>query len=152
MPDITAVAAFITSIKNATDMAKAIREAGVTLEKAETRLKMAELIEALAEAKIQAADIQELLREKNRRIAELEKALKLNTNLVRSGDAYYESDENENPIGDPYCSYCWERNHITVHLSSTRMHKLCPNCQNVYERNRTPNKTKSPALPTGDTT
>ncbi len=151
MPDIMTITAFISSIKNATDIAKAIREAGLSLEKAETKLKMAELIAALADAKIQAAEIQELIQEKDRKIAELGKAFELTAKLARSGDAYYETDENGNPIGDPYCSYCWERNHITVHLHTHLMDgKVCPNCKNHYDQRRASSITKSPAAPKKD--
>ncbi len=44
MPDIAAISAFVGSIKTAAEIAKAIKEAGLSLEKAETKLKMAELI------------------------------------------------------------------------------------------------------------
>lgn len=139
MPDIAAIGAFIASIKNATDIAKVIREAGTTLEKAEIKLKLAELIEALAEAKIQASEIKEVLQEKDRKIAELEKAFELNAKLVRKDDAYYEISEEGEPIGAPFCSHCWEINHVTVHLNHMlggMMDWICPACKNTYTRRR----------------
>ena len=41
MPDIATIGAFLTSIKTATEIAKALREVDVSLEKAETKLKIA---------------------------------------------------------------------------------------------------------------
>lgn len=75
MPDIATISAFLGSIKTATDLAKAIRSADSSLEKAELKLKIAELMESLSDVKIQAVDIKELIQEKD---AEIEK---LNTLL-----------------------------------------------------------------------
>ena len=49
-------------------------EKNVSLEKAETKLKSADLVSSLADAKLEAAKIQDLLLEKDRRIKELEEA------------------------------------------------------------------------------
>ncbi len=138
MPDVATIAAFITSIKNATELAKAIREAGVSLEKAEAKLKLADLMESLAEARIQAAEIQEIIQAKDKRIAELEEAFALKSKLVRHSDAYYETDEGGKPKGDPYCSRCWEANHKTVHLSTDfpPITKSCPVCKTEYDKKR----------------
>lgn len=116
MPDITTVAAFLVSIKNATDIAKAIKGADVSLEKAEFKLKLAELIEALAEAKMQAADVQEIIREKDKEIDTLRKAFELKSTLVKYGNAYYEKNNIGIAINEPYCLYCWEANQKALHL------------------------------------
>jgi len=63
--DMTSVSAVLGSIKTAADIAKLIKESDVSLEKAESKLKLAELISALADAKIQIADVQQLLMEKD---------------------------------------------------------------------------------------
>jgi hypothetical protein len=138
MPDVATIAAFITSIKNATDLAKAIKEAGGSLEKAEAKLKLADLMESLAEARIQAAEVQEILQAKDKKIAELEEAFKLKSKLVRSIDAYYEIDESGKPTGAPYCSHCWEVNHKTVHLHTDfpPIRKICPACKTRYDNSR----------------
>jgi hypothetical protein len=140
MADIATIGTFLTSIKTATEIAKAIKSVDVSLEKAETKLKIADLIESLAEARMQAAEIQEILQEKDGRIAELEKAFELKSKLVRDGEAYYQVDENGNPTGDPYCSHCWEVNHKTIHLHfGLRMrHRSCPACKNIYDPSYTP--------------
>lgn len=46
MPDIITFAAFLGSIKTATEIAKAIKLSDSSLEKAELKLKIAELIES----------------------------------------------------------------------------------------------------------
>ena len=59
MPDLATIAAAINSIKTATDIAKGFREAGLSLEKAEHKFRLAELMTALAEARIATASVQE---------------------------------------------------------------------------------------------
>ena len=132
MPDIATISAFIGSIKTATELAKAIKGADLSLEKAETKLKMAELISALADAKIQAAEIRDLLQEKDERIKELEKSLDTKSKLVRHKGRYYEGDEKGSPFGDPYCSNCWESKNKMIHLSDLGGIDSCPSCDNIY--------------------
>jgi hypothetical protein len=131
MADIVTIGAFLTSVKNATEIAKAIRNVDVSLEKAETKLKMAELIESLADAKIQAAEILDILKAKDEKILELERAFELKSQLVRKHDAYYEADSSGNPVGKPYCSHCWEVDHKTIHLvtSPKYQHRDCQVCK-----------------------
>jgi len=131
MPDIATISAFIGSIKTATELAKAIKGADLSLEKAETKMKMAELISALADAKIQAAEIQDLLQERDERIKELEKSLDNKSKLIFQKGKYYESDANNNPIGEPYCSHCWESKNKMIHLSKLGSVHKCPSCENL---------------------
>lgn len=44
MPDMASVSVVLSSIKTATDIVKFLRETDVSLEKAETKLKLAELV------------------------------------------------------------------------------------------------------------
>ena len=137
MPDFATISAFLGSIKTATDIAKTIKDADLSLEKAETKLKMAELISALADAKIQAAEIQDLLQEKDKRIKELEKNLENKSKLIRQNGMYYESDENGNPVGDPYCSNCWEAGEKRIHLNKlTNKYHQCPTCENLIKKTK----------------
>jgi hypothetical protein len=138
MADITSITAFLGSIKTATEIAKAIREADVSLEKAEAKMKLADMMAALADARMQAVEVQQVIQEKDQRIAELEKALELKDNLVRSGDAYYEVNESGKPIGAPFCSHCWEAKHKAIHLNLDfpPMTKSCPICKAKYAAQR----------------
>lgn len=135
MPDIATISTFLTSIKSATEIAKAIKAVDSSLEKAETKLKIAELLESLADAKIQAVEIQEVIHEKDRRINELEEAFAFKSKLIRQRDAYYETDESGKPVGSPYCSHCWEVKHKAIHLNyGLHMRfRACPACNTAYE-------------------
>jgi len=139
MPDAATIGAFFTSIRAAMDIAKAIKSADLSLEKAETKLKMAELIESLADVKMQAVEIQEIIQAKDQKIAELEAAFDAKSKLIRHADAYYEADEKNNPTGAPYCTHCWEVNHKRVHLHvATALTSNCPVCHARYRKGRVP--------------
>lgn len=131
MPDIATLAAFLGSIKTATEIAKVIRLSDSSLEKAELKLKIAELMETLADVKIQAIEIQELIQEKDKRIKELEESLIKKSKLIRHKNHYYEIDENGNPAGDPYCSHCFESKGKGIHLNKIGGLKVCPACESV---------------------
>lgn len=114
--------------------AQAIRNSGATLEAAETKLKLAELVSALADSKIALVSVQELLAEKESEITSLKASLELRKKLIRYGDSYYETTEEGEPVGDPYCSHCFETKGLAVHISQTvdRRQSACPACKSTY--------------------
>ena len=71
------IGSILSSIKTATDIAKFINDSNISLEQADHRLKLAELISTLANAKIEIADIQELILEKDEEIKSLKNQLKI---------------------------------------------------------------------------
>lgn len=137
MPDMTTIAAVLNSLKTATDIAKFLRESDLSIEKAELKLKLAELIGVLAETKIELADLQDALSEKDKRISELEQAFQAKDNLVRRGDAMYAKGANGEPVGVAYCIRCWETDHKQKQLvfsnNSNRHENVCTACGQKYE-------------------
>ena len=107
MADMATISAITGSVKVAIDIAQAIKDADVSLEKAELKIRMAELISALADTKIASAEIVEILRQKDAEIEKLRNLLKFKEKLIRVREAYFEVDESGKPMGDPYCSHCW---------------------------------------------
>jgi hypothetical protein len=135
MVDITLISTALTSLKAATDIAKFLRESDLSLEKAELKLKLADLISSLADAKIQVVEIQEALQEKDKKIQELEDAFQSKDILVRRYDAYYNSDPNGQPVGVPYCLRCWENEHKKRQLvndAGDRHTRICTTCGHRY--------------------
>ncbi len=133
MPDITAITAIINGIKTATDIAKFLKDADISLEKAELKLQIAELINSLADTKISITEIQKIIEEKDNEIAKLKKGLELQSKLVRHNEVYYEVDDTGKPTGDPYCPYCYEVDHTAVHIyenPDNRNQCICPSCKN----------------------
>lgn len=104
--DPATVASLLGSLKAATDIAKFVRESSVSFERAELKLKLAELIEALANAKIEAADIQQAILDRDQKIKELEAAIALQAELRWEQPCYFR--KNEQGAEDPYCQNCYD--------------------------------------------
>ena len=68
MPDLTAIGAVLGSLKTATEIAKFIRESDVSIERAELKLKVADLIGALADVKLELVELQDSFAAKDQRI------------------------------------------------------------------------------------
>lgn len=136
MPDLATIGAALSSLKTATDIAKFLRGSDLSLERAELKLKLADLLSSLADAKIELVEVQEALAEKDKKIAELEDAFQNKNSLVRRYDAYYTADENGEPTGVPYCLRCWENEHKKrqlVHDSKNYRIRVCTSCGHQYE-------------------
>ena len=116
MPDIATIGAILTSLKTATEIAKAIKDLDATVEKAELKLKLADLLGSLADAKIAGVELQELLQEKQKEIERLREALAFKARVVKAGDAYFLKNDTGLPSGEPYCVHCWEGEHALFHL------------------------------------
>lgn len=135
MPDMATIAAVFTSLKTATDIAKFLRESDVSLERAELKLKLAELVGSLADAKIQLVELQDVLAAKDKRIAELAEAFESKDTLIRHLDAYYVVDAAGNPGGIPYCLRCWEsdqKRRQLVHDAKDHRSRICTACGRTY--------------------
>ncbi len=140
MAEITLIPAALAGVRHAIDIVRFLRESGTSLENAEQKLKLADLIETLADTRIQLADIQTLLLEKDQKIKELEEAFESKDSLIKHSDAYYETDFPGHAIGEPYCMHCWEVNHKKYHLQHFHkgaLNTVCSVCKNLYQVGRT---------------
>ena len=136
MPDIAAIGAILGSLKTATDIAKFIRESDLSLERAELKLKVVDLVGALADVKLELIELQETFAAKEGRIKELEEAFQAKDSLVRRYDAYYRADEHGKPLGVPHCLRCWENEHKQrqlVHDAKEHRTRICTGCGHRYE-------------------
>lgn len=137
MPDIAAIATILSSLKTATDIAKFLRETDLSMERAELKLKLADLIGALADTKMELADLQEVILDKDKHIAALEDAFQAKDTLIRFNDAMYASDADGNPTGVAFCLRCWETDHQQRQLvsdpSATRLMNICTACGHKYQ-------------------
>lgn len=139
MPDFTTIAAALTSIKTATDIVKFLKDSDTSIQQAEMKLKLADLLNSLADAKIELVEIQETLAIKDKKITELEDAFQDKDSLVRNFDAYFKVDENGNPTGVAYCLRCWETDHKQRQLvkNSKDLHvRECTSCGHRYDHMR----------------
>lgn len=135
MADLTTITAILANLKVATDIAKAIRESDVSIERAELKLRLAEMIGALADAKIEVTDIQQLLIDKTKALAELEEAFQNKDQLIKRYDGYYALNDSGQPVGEPYCVSCWQVRHKRYnlqYLAGDRHVKACVSCGAKY--------------------
>lgn len=131
MADIATIAAALGSIKTASDIAKLIKDSGSTLEKAEIKLQIAELISALADAKIEMAGVQSEILEKDKTISALQDLLDARKNLVWEAP-YYWVEEGDKKDG-PFCQKCYDVDHKLVRLQGGgREAWACRSCKNYF--------------------
>jgi hypothetical protein len=139
MPDISSITGAIGAVKAATEVAKVLRNLDSSIQSADLKFKIAELTEALGDAKLAISEVQETLIGKDKEIARLVQALKTKDEVIRHSDAYYLKGTDQQPSGDPFCSNCFEIDHVLVHINQNpqdRRQSICPNCKNVFNWQR----------------
>ncbi len=115
---------------------KALRSADLSFEKAELKLKVAELAEALATARLSVLDAQEEIRNLHARIAELTAVQDMRSRIVQRENVYFIQD-GETEKG-PYCPRCFEVENsliLAAKLPNTFRNLgtyKCPHCKAVY--------------------
>jgi hypothetical protein len=112
--DITSVTAVLGSLKTATEIAKLIKDSDVSFEKAESKLKLADLISALADAKLEVVGVQQAVADAEARIRELEKQLQTHENLKWKEPTYWL--EGEGKSDGPFCQKCYDTERKLVRL------------------------------------
>jgi len=129
--DLGSIATLLSSLKTATDIAKLIKDSDLSLEKAETKLKLAELISALADAKIEAAEIQQALAEKDSELRGLREQLETRDKLEWD-DPYYWHKTETGRVG-PYCQQCYDKEQRLIRLQGNGEGWWeCKTCKNNY--------------------
>jgi len=130
------IAGIVATLRGATDIAKALATADSAIEKAELKLRLAEIMTKLALAQTDALEIDLQIIHYHDRIKQLEDALRISATVGKDGDAYYELKDGK-PSGSPYCLRCWEIDHKLVHLVIDSGNKrTCPHCNRSYESRR----------------
>ncbi len=128
---MTAISAILGSVKTATEIAKMLKDSDLSLEKAEMKLKLADLISALADARIETAEIQSVIAEKDERIKGLIKEQKTRENL-KYEEPYYWLINNEEKEG-PYCQHCFDKDKKLIRLQGYgNGYWDCKVCDNNY--------------------
>lgn len=132
--EISAITAALSGIKNATDIAKLIKNSGASLEAAEIKLKLADLIEALAEAKIELANVREIVATKEDEIKALKTQLSVQGKVVWE-EPYYFVVGNEGGKDGPYCQKCYDSEKKLIRLQSPSQNGYweCHECKSGYK-------------------
>lgn len=142
MPDLAIISSALSSIKAATDIAKLIKDSGTSLEQAEIKLKIADLIGSLADAKMEIATIQTDLITKDQEILELQNQLKLQK-LVEWDKPYYWVIDGDTKDG-PFCQQCYDKDKELIRLQGGGINYWhCQTCKSkVIDKNYVKPSTK----------
>ena len=133
--DVTTISTLLGSIKTATDIAKLIKNSDLSLEKAETKLKLAELISALADAKIEVTEIQQSLLDRDAQIREFQAKLDVKGKLQWEQPYYWLSDGQRRE--GPFCQQCYDTDEKLMRLQgSGDGYWECKTCKNSYMEER----------------
>lgn len=127
--DITSITAALAGIKNATEIAKAIKDSGSSLEQAEVKLQFADLISSLADAKIEIASIREVISEKESQIIDLNNKLQLKENIIWK-KPYYFVEKNGDKDG-PFCQKCYDSEQKLIRLQGEEGLWQCHDCKST---------------------
>lgn len=130
--DFASITAALSSIKTASDIARIIKDSGASLEAAETKMKLAELISALADSKIEIANIKEILLTKDAEIQALKDQLEMKNKVVWEEPYYFLITDTDKKDG-PYCQKCYDTDKKLIRLQSlNRGIWKCEACQNTF--------------------
>jgi len=129
--DVPTISAALTGIKAATDISKAIMTAGASLEKAELKLRIADLVDSLTDARAKILDIRELLDQKDQEIERLKKR----EGLKFDGDVYWLENEDKSEDG-PFCPNCFDDKGKCVHIHEDGPGWFCYVCKRHWGKPR----------------
>jgi hypothetical protein len=131
MPDISSITAALSGIKNATDIVNILRQSSVSLQDAEHRLKLAELVGALADVKMQLADVNQAVLDRDARIAEMKEQLSLKSKVTWERPYYWIVEEGKKD--GPFCQHCYDSTQKTIRLQGHGDgYWECKTCRNSY--------------------
>ena len=119
---------------SAINIAKYIKNSQEIMDKSEQKLKLAELIEALADIKMEIAEIKSTLLEKDEKILTLEKKLNLKENLVYEKPYYW--IEKKDAKDGPFCQKCYDANKQLIRLQGNDDNNgywKCLECKEVFK-------------------
>jgi len=128
------VAEYISGIKAAWDVAKALKVATDAIDDAHIKLQMAELISALADAKLEAAENAET-------IAKLQQEVAKKESLFFENGMYYQLSENQQKDG-PFCQKCYDSEGLLMRTYEGKafipakeewgIGQICRKCESVH--------------------
>lgn len=128
---LASIQAALVSIKAAMEIAKLIKDSDISLEKAESKLKFADIISALADAKVQIAEVQQFLIDKDEELRALKGQLEIKEKLSWEKPCYWliDGDKKEGP----YCQKCYDKDHLLIRLQNREKgYWECMECKNSY--------------------
>ena len=120
MTDIGTIAASIQSVRTAIDITKGLKGIDASLQDAEVKIKITELLEELSEAKFQLAEAKAENLELKEQINDLEKKLSLQDEVVFKDGHYYLADPKPGKPDGPFCSKCYHGESLLIPLKKQK--------------------------------
>lgn len=97
-----------------------------------------ELYRKILDLQSEAMELIEQLKQKDETISKLNTALVLKGKMICESSAYYIVDKEGGKIDGPFCTKCFDVDHVTCRLvpittpGQGREHVQCPNCKVVF--------------------
>ena len=132
MDSLSALRNALASLTAAIEIAVFLKDSELSLPKDEMKVKLAELIAAIAEAKLQIADITSIISEKDQTIKFLQDNINQGEEMVFEKNLYW-SIEGDKKDG-PFCPQCWDHDHKKTRLyNMANAYWMCRICNNSYK-------------------
>ena len=132
MDSLSALTNALASLTAATEIAVFLKDSELSLPKDEMKVKLAELIAAIAEAKLQIADITSIISEKDQTIKFLQDNINQGEKMVFEKNLYW-SIEGDKKDG-PFCPQCWDHDDKKTRLyNMANAYWMCRICNNSYK-------------------
>jgi DNA repair exonuclease SbcCD ATPase subunit len=132
MDSLSALRNALASLTAATEIAVFLKDSELSLPKDEMKVKLAELIAAIAEAKLQIEDITSIISEKDQTIKFLQDNINQGEEMVFEKNLYW-SIEGDKKDG-PFCPQCWDHDHKKTRLyNMANAYWMCRICNNSYK-------------------
>ncbi len=130
MTDFSTIASALSSLTGATEILKTIRGAGLALDAAEQKSRVADLVDKLADLKATLADLKVQTLEKDEKIRELEKKLRTHGEFEFDGVVYWAVKDGKKSGSHPFCARCFDADSKRIYLQSYGDDSwTCHNCK-----------------------
>ena len=126
----------LQSLKMANETVKYLRSVEANFDKAELKVKYAELADTIADTRESLLDAKEENESLQARIKELEAARDIRSRIVKRGNVYFIREESGE--SGPICVRCYEADHKQMPLTALPRdfrdlaQYRCPDCEAVY--------------------
>lgn len=131
----------LAALSQAVGIAKTVREIDQSFDQAEHKIRMAEILGALADAKIALVDANTEVVARKEEIKQLAEALKFKFELVEKHNRHYRKHpETGNPFGKPFCPVCMQKLGLFIGIENVVVNDRigsqghCPHCGGKFER------------------
>lgn len=123
----------LSALNSAIDIAKKLNSVDDAIEKAELRLKLAELIGYLADAKVMLVQAKEEISARDGELSRMRDTLKVRAETVVVRSHHYRKNAEGQPVGRPFCPRCMEADGKMISMQHKAgmgsMYVHCPQCK-----------------------